>query len=157
MGTKHRARTTMGRKKTFVKEKKLPQAQSAEEIAARDAQEEAKKKARAGRRADCDDKPKKKKAAASDSDSDSDSDDMFGGSDSDVLIEEVEEEEKVAKPKTLLDQLGVELEGAVNLNVAAKGEKKAVSAKNMKLSEIGDVKPEKSRRERERHWKKHGQ
>ncbi len=78
-------------KKEFVKAPKLPQAQSAEEIEAREKLHEAKEKARAGRtcthfcadtgesldaraagRVDCDDKPKKKKGADDDSDDDDD-------------------------------------------------------------------------------------
>jgi len=142
---------TMGRKPTFKKEKKLPQAQSAEEIEARDRQEEAKQRSRAGRRADCDDKPKKKKAAQDSDSEDSDDDSDFGF---DQVSEEEEEEEeieeeRVAKPKSLMDQLGVQLEGAANLNVAAKDEKKAVKMKDMKMSDMGAAKPELSRRERE--------
>lgn len=140
----------MGRKPTFKKEKKLPQAQSAEEIEARDRQEEAKQRSRAGRRVDCDDKPKKKKAADDSSEESSDDDSDFGFDEGPASEEEEseEEEERAAKPKNLLDQLGVQLEGATNLNVAAKDEKKAVKMKDMKMS-MASEKPELSRRERE--------
>lgn len=140
----------MGRKPTFKKEKKLPQAQSAEEIEARDRQEEAKAKGRAGRRADCDDKPKKKKAAQDESSDDESDDSDFGFDEApeEESESEEEEEERAAKPKNLLDQLGVQLEGATNLNAAAKDEKKAVKMKDMKMS-MGAEKPELSRRERE--------
>jgi len=140
----------MGRKKTFVKTAKLPQAQSAEEIEARDKLHDQKEKARAGRRVDCDDKPKKKKKGdgeESDEESDDGSEDGMFEHDEPEEDDEEEEEEKAKKPKTLMDQLGVQLEGATNLNVAAKGEKKAVSAKKMDVS--GGDKPELSRRERE--------
>jgi len=136
-------------KKKFQKTPKLPQAASAEEIEARDKLEDAKQKARAGRRAaaDCDDKPKKKKGDESSSDYDDDDSE-------DGLFEQDESEEEEAgevqadtkKPKSLLDQLGVQLDGAVNLNTAAKTENKAVSAKNAKLD---GAKPELSRKERE--------
>merc|ERR1711998_560719 len=148
-----RDQANMGRKKTFVKTPKLPQAQSAEEIEARDKMHDMKEKQRAGRRAaaDCDDKPKKKKGADDESDSedfdDGSDDDMFESAPVEEEEEEEEEEEKAAKPKTLMDQLGVQLEGATNLNVQAKGEKKAVSAKKMVMD--AGPKPELSRRERE--------
>jgi len=49
-----------------------------------------------------------------------------------------------------MDQLGVQLDGAINLNVAAKSEKKAVSTKKMAAAgDKGEPKPELSRRERE--------
>lgn len=130
------------------------QAQSAEEIAARDALHDAKEKARAGRRAaaDCDDKKKKKKKKGDDSDSEDDSgassDEMFEAEPEEESEEEEEPEEKSKKPKNLMDQLGVQLDGAVNLNVAAKSEKKPVSAKRLDMDADTD-KPELTRKERE--------
>lgn len=121
----------MGKNKKFQKTPKLPQAQSAEEIAARDQLEDAKKKARAGRRADCDDKPKKKKGEDDSSDEDSDSDDdMFEKQESESEEEEPEPEKKRG-PKNMMAEFGVDLDGVENVNSAAKKENKAVSAKNM--------------------------
>jgi len=115
---------------------------------------EAKEKSRAGRRAaaDCDDKPKKKKGQQ---DSDSE-DDFSAGSDDEMFArdeeseeesEEEEGEEKARKPKSLMDQLGVELDVAVNLNTQAKKDNKAVSMK--KMGSVAADKPELTRKERE--------
>merc|ERR1711934_187362 len=127
----------MGKNKKFQKTPKLPQAQSAEEIAARDALEDAKQKARAGRRVDCDDdKKKKKKAGADDSSSEEDSDsddDMFEKQESESEEEEPEPEKKKG-PQNMMAAFGVDLDGVENANSAAKKENKAVSAKGMKAA-----------------------
>lgn len=139
-------------KKKFVKSAKLPQAASAEEIEARDKLEASKQAARAGRRAaagvdDDDNKKKKSGGDSDDSGSDDGSDDMFED-DGPEEQGDGEEEEKAHKPKSLLDQLGIELEGAVNINAAAKIDNKAVSAKKM-VMDASAGKPEMSRKERE--------